>query len=196
MKKHAGEKGALRVLDRQKQGAAKTAVEQRLSVYDATAFVGLRTIVLDAAIKRIEDGEVTFELPKPDELVAAAAVARCLVPVRLKGREMRTIRKIMKLTLVDMAKMLDERTAPETIARWESESQPMGAYAERLFRLIVCEELKQYAPGVDYDASMIATMKVQVDHPDAELPAVKLRLIQLKERSGPIIEAWNVKLAA
>jgi hypothetical protein len=51
-----------------------------LLVYDASAFVGLQTIVYNAAIERQEDdGEVTIELPKLPELMAAAAISRCLM---------------------------------------------------------------------------------------------------------------------
>ena len=53
-------------------------------------------------------------------------------------------------------------------------------------------------PGVEYDASMIANLKVsdpwKVD-PNYEVPAVCLKLINLKE-AGAIIETWNAKLAA
>jgi DNA-binding transcriptional regulator YiaG len=202
MSKHAGKETNLRVLDRQRGTAGGTLEAERvLPVYDATAFVGMRTIVCNAAIERTEDdGEVTIELPKPHELAAAAAVARCLIPVRLRGSELRAMRKIMKLTLPELAKRLDEKTAGETVARWESEAQPMGGYVEKLFRLIVCEELKNAAPGVDYNASAIAHMKVSDPWratPDYELPAVTLSLVQLKEQgSGSIVEAWNVKQAA
>ncbi|SRR5258708_5581635 len=203
MNKHAGDGVDLRVLDGQRGTAGEAAeaagVERVLPVYDATVFVGLRTIVINAAIERTEDdGEVTIELPKPHELVAAAAVARCLMPIRLRGSEMRAMRKIMKLTLADLAKRLDERTAGPTVARWESEAQPMGSYAEKLFRLIVCEELKGDAPGVDYSAGAIVGMKVGEwrGDPNCEPPTVVLSLVQLKEQGGPIIEAWNVKQAA
>jgi DNA-binding transcriptional regulator YiaG len=206
MSKHAGKGTDLRVVDGQARG--ETTVKQVgeggervLPVYDATVFVGLRTIVLNAAIERTEDdGEVTIELPKLHELVAAAAVARCLMPVRLRGSEMRAMRKIMKLTLADLAKRLDEKTATETVSRWESEAQPMGGYVEKLFRLIVCEELKKDAPGVDYSAGAIVLhLKVRDPwrtDPDCELPVVALSLVQLKEQGGPIIEAWNVEKAA
>lgn len=198
MSKHAGNTGSPRVPDGQRGAAGERA--RVMPVYDATVSVGLRTIVFDAAIERIEnDGEVTIEMPKPDELVAVAAVARCLVPIKLKGCEMRAIRKILKLTLADMAKRMDERTAPETVARWESEAQPMGVFAEKLFRLIVCEELSGNAPGVDYAASAIAQMKVRdpwKTEPNHDLPIVALWLVQLKAQSGSIIEAWNVKQAA
>jgi DNA-binding transcriptional regulator YiaG len=152
--------------------------ERTLAMYDATVFVGLRTVVYDAAIERIEDdGETTVELPKLPELLASAAVSRCLLPVRLRGREIKAMRSIMKLTLADLAKRLDEKTAAETVSRWESEAQPMGGYAEKLLRLLVCEELRESAPGIEYNASMIANLKVKDPwrrDPNYEIPAVEL----------------------
>lgn len=174
--------------------------ERTLAMYDATVFVGLRTVVYDAAIERIEDdGETTVELPKLPELLASAAVSRCLLPVRLRGPEIKAMRRIMKLTLADMAKRLDEKTATETVSRWESESQPMGGYAEKLLRLLVCEEVRENAPGIEYNASMIANLKVRDPwrtDPSYEIPPVELWLLPLKERTGTIIEAWNEKKVA
>src|SRR5215831_10384091 len=177
------------------------AIKRILATYDATPHVGLRTIVCDAAIERVDEmGEETIELPKPRELRAAAAIARCLMPIKLQGWEIKAMRKIMKLTLAEFAKRLDERTAIETVSRWEADAQPMGGYAERIIRLLVCEELKKEAPGSEYNASMIANLKVydpwKVD-PSYEVPAICLKLIKLKEQpSGSIIETWNAKLAA
>lgn len=174
--------------------------ERTLAVYDATVFVGLRTVVYDAAIERAEDdGETTIELPKLPELLASAAVSRCLLPVRLRGHEIKAMRRIMKLTLADLAKRLDEKTAPETVSRWETEAQPMGGYAEKLLRLLVCEGVREHAPGIEYNASMIADLKVRDPwrtDPNYEIPPVELWLLPLKERTGTIIEAWNEKKAA
>jgi DNA-binding transcriptional regulator YiaG len=204
MSKHAKEGQSatvdLSVLD-QHGGGKKNAGERVLPVYDATVFVGLRTNVYDAAIERIEDdGEVTIELPKMKELVAAAAVARCLLPIKLRGAEVKAMRRIMKMTLADLAARLDGRTAGETVSRWESEAQPMGGYAEKVLRLLVCEELKTAAPGIDYNASAIAHMIVADPwkaNPEYPQPAIELRLIQLKQQaSGSITEAWNAKIAA
>ena len=161
--------------------------------YDATPFVGLRTIVQQAAIERVEkDGEETIQMPKERELRASAAIARCLMPIKLQGHEIRAMRKIMGLTLAELAKRLDERTALETVSRWEADAQPMGSFADKLLRLVVCEELHEHAPGIEYKASAIANMKVV----GGEVPPIMLRLIQLKEQSGAVIEAWNAKLAA
>jgi DNA-binding transcriptional regulator YiaG len=200
MTKHDRPRGASigedRVLDKKQAEAG----ERILNEYDATVHVGLRTIVCHAAIERIdEEGEETIELPKPRELRASAAMARCLMPIRLRGNEIKAIRKIMGLTLADMAKKLDEKTAPETVSRWESEAQPMGGYAEKILRLLVCEELKSEAPGVEYNGSMIAHLNVKDPwrtDPDYVVPNVVLTLIQMKEQSGSIIETWNAKRAA
>jgi DNA-binding transcriptional regulator YiaG len=178
-----------------------TGIRRILATYDATPHVGLSTIVCDAAIERVDEmGEETVELPKPRELRAAAAIARCLMPIRLQGWEIKAMRKIMRLTLAEFAKRLDERTAVETVSRWEADAQPMGGYAERIIRLLVCEELKKEAPGSEYNASMIANLKVydpwKVD-PSYKVPTICLKLIKLKEQpSGSIIETWNAKLAA
>lgn len=200
MTKHERPKGASegedRVLDK-KQAEAR---ERILEKYDATVHVGLRTIVCHAAIERgDEEGEETIELPKPRQLRASAAMSRCLMPIRLRGNELRAIRKIMGLTLADLAKKLDERTAVETVSRWESEAQPMGGYAEKILRLLVCEELKSEAPGVEYNGSMIAHLNVKDPWRGDEnyvVPSVVLTLVQLKEQSGSITETWNAKKAA
>ena len=60
--------------------------ERVLPRYDATAHVGLNAVVYDAAIERVDkSGEETIELPKPRELRASVAVARCLMPIKLRG---------------------------------------------------------------------------------------------------------------
>src|SRR5262249_13955901 len=140
-------KGRLRVVEGQHRAEAiKRAIT--LDEYDATPLVGLRVIVKDAAIEHKDDnGETTIELPKLRELLAASAVVRCLLPIRLRGSEMKAMRKIMGMTLADLAKKLDDRTAVETVSRWESETQPMGGYVEKLLRLLICESLKEEAPG-------------------------------------------------
>ncbi len=174
--------------------------ETRLAVYDATALTGVRALVYNAAIERVDaDGERTVELPKLSELLASAAVIRCLTPTRLRGSEIRAIRKIMKLTLNDLAKTLDNKAAPETVSRWESEAQPMGAYAEKVLRLVVCERLKEQTPGVTYNANMLANLEIcdpWRSDPDYELPPIELIFARVKEQSGKIVEAWDIKLAA
>lgn len=171
-------------------------IERILDTYDATPQVGLSTIICDAAIERVDEtGAETIELPKPQELYAAAAIARCLMPIKLQGWEVKAMRKIMKLTLAEFARRLDERTAPETVSRWETDAQPMGGYAERIIRLLVCEELKKEAPGIEYNGSLLANLKVRDPFradPNYELPPIVLRLIKLKEVSaGLFFWSWE-----
>ncbi len=187
-------------LSQMDDGAKNECQEVVLETYDASSLVGIRTLVSNAAIRRISStGEETIELPKLNELLAAAAVARCLLPVRLSGRELKALRKILGLTLSEMAERLDQRTAVETVSRWESGSQPIGPYVEKVIRLVVCEELKDRTPGVSYVGKLIAEMKVE-DWPedkDGDLPYVRLILVKVKEQqSGKLIEAWDAKAAA
>jgi DNA-binding transcriptional regulator YiaG len=186
-------KGGLRVVEEQPR-AEKIKHAVTLEEYDATALVGLQTVAKNAAIEqKDENGELTIELPKLRELLAAAAIVRCLTPIRLRGAEMKAMRKIMKMTLADLAKRLDDRTAAETVSRWETEAQPMGGYVEKLLRLLICEMLKDEAPGIEYNGSMIANLKV-VDpwraNPAYEMPAIVLEFVKIRQQAGPVIEAW------
>lgn len=185
--------------EREKDGGTEGGV-RTLPVYDATVFVGLRTTVYDAAVEHIdEEGEECIELPKMPELLASAAVVRCMMPIKLRGPEIKTMRRIMRLTLADLAKRLDERTAVETISRWETEAQPMGSYAEKLLRLIVCDELKENAPGIGYNPSTVIRLSIDDPwrtNPEYQVPPIELWLTPLIEQSGDLIEAWNEKRVA
>ena len=171
-------------------------IERVIAEYDAALLVGLKTLVLDSAIENA-DGDI--ELPKTAELLAAAVMARCLRPERLRGGEIKAIRKIMGLTLRELAEKLDPRSAQETISRWESEAQPMGGYAEKVLRLLVCEELKTGAPGIAYNGEMISKLTILDpwrDNPDYNFPPIIMRFERLKTLSGGIIETWGTQLAA
>lgn len=174
--------------------------EVKLAVFDATSIVGLHTIVYDAAVERIdEEGERSIEIPKLAELLASAAVARCMMPERLRGSEIRAIRHILKFTLSELAKRLDEKTAIQTVSRWETEAQPMGVYAEKFLRLLVCEELWRSAPAIEYKASKLVNLRIRDPwkmNPDHDYPMVELGLVSMKEPMGLIIEAWNDRTAA
>lgn len=189
--------GEVRVLDGQHRVER---IERVLDSYDATPHVGLHTIVCNAAIERVDDdGEETIELPKQRELRASVAVVRCLMPIKLRGWEIKAMRKIMELTLADLAKRLDERTATETVSRWEADAQPMGGYAEKILRLLVCEELSKDAPGIGYNARMISDLKIRDPwkaDPEFKLPPIVLVWTKFKEASGTIIDTYSAKKAA
>ena len=202
MKQHTQEamglprrKPDLRVLEGQQQRVAEKS--ETLKERDVSFIVGVRTIACDAGIERTDDaGEKTIELPKLRELIASALVSRCLMPIRLRGPEMKAMRKGMKMTLNDLAKELGGKTAPETISRWELEAQPIGSHAERVLRLIVCEQLKKEAPGIAYDASKLADMREIADpwlvEPNYQVPHIVLTYMPMKVDHS-VIDAWNEK---
>ena len=165
-----------------------------LAKYDATALVGLRTVIHNAAIEHRDDDEVSIEVPKLPGLMAAAAIARCLTPAKLRGAEIKAMRRIMDLTLAQMAARMDARTATETVCRWEAGAQPMGAYAEKVYRLMVCETLAPEAPGVEYRAAYLADMAIAEQR--GPEPVVHLQYMPMRQGNGEITETYNDKLVA
>lgn len=182
------------VLDDARKSAA---ISKTITAYDATTLVGLKVIAHHAAIVSSDDEE-TVELPKLSELMATAAVVRCLMPQRLRGHEIRAMRKILRLTLAELADGMDSKTAVETVSRWESETQLMGGYAEKVLRLLVCERLHAMAPGIAYDGSMISALK-QFDpwrgNAEYELPAIEIEFMKVRQ-NGHVAESWATADAA
>jgi DNA-binding transcriptional regulator YiaG len=186
----------LRVLEGQPRVAEEAS---NLKERDVSAIVGVRTIAWDAAIERKSESGESIELPKLRELIASALLSRCLMPIRLRGSEIKAMRKGMRMTLADLAKKLGGKTAQETISRWESEAQPVGNHAERWLRLVVCEELKKNAPGITYDASILTEMNEVADpwadDPNYETPPIVLIYMPMKVDHS-VIEAWNERREA
>ena len=94
---------------------------------------------------------------------------------------------------------LGEKTSPATISRWENESQPIGGYAEKLFRVVVCEELKLRACAVDYSGSMITMMKAVdpwVSDPSYVVPPLEMELLRCKQASGIPKDTYDIRFAA
>lgn len=170
-----------------------------LASHDVSDIVGLRVTVINAAKEVLEeDGSVSIEVPETAALVVAAAVARCLEGYRLRGDELRSIRKIAGWTASDLAAKLGEKTSPETISRWENEKQPMGGYAEKVFRLVVCEELCERAVGIPYRAKMLAEMMLSDPwkaDPSFITPTIILERVKVRVE-GKKVEAYEVEDAA
>jgi len=174
-------------------GAGTGAVLDR---YDASHLIGLNVVVIEGARRIVdEDGEEYISVPLIDQLAKAAAIARCLMPQRLLGQEIKAMRRIAGLTAKELARRLGEKTAPETLSRWERGEQGMGGYAEKVLRLVICEDLKDEAPGVEYDASMIAHLN-QIDpwrtEPNYQVPAMEFHLAKVREDKC-LRDAWNIE---
>src|SRR5689334_20752722 len=123
-----------------------------LDRYDASALVGLNVILVNGAkeVVEVDDGkEVSYvQVPNLEELSAAAAVVRCLMPQKLRGAEIRALRKIAGMTARELSDAMGGKPALETISRWENEAEFAGGYAESVLRLAICEHIKDRAPGI------------------------------------------------
>jgi hypothetical protein len=174
--------------------------QRTLVAYDATSLVGLRAVVHNGAVEKIGNGgEVRIDVPNLDELRAAAAILRCLLPIKLRGREMTAIRTIMGLGRSDLLGRLGEQAPSELLLRWESEDPPMDELTEKRFRHLVCEEVAPGASHLEYDAAKIAQFRI-VDpwrkDPTYEIPPVILNWVQVTDESGSVARAWNDDRAA
>jgi hypothetical protein len=68
------------------------------------------------------------------------------------------------------------------------------AYVEKLLRLLVCETLRESAPGIEYNASMIVNLAVLdpwTTDAAYTVPPVRLVYTKIKQQAGrPVIDAW------
>lgn len=102
---------------------------------------------------------VSYNLvPDIPGLIAAAAVARITISGKLTGKDIRFLRKAISLTSKELANRLG--VTEEAVSRWENDKQPIGPASEKLLRLFVGFQLRDKAPGVDFDESKIASMTI------------------------------------
>jgi DNA-binding transcriptional regulator YiaG len=175
-------------------------VTHTLTEHDVTDLIGLKVVIANSVIEFTdEDGETSVEVPDIEQASAAAALARCLMPIRLRGPEMKAIRRIAGMTAAQLSEVMDGAKV-ETISRWENEKQPAGGYAEKVFRLVMCETLRERAPGIPYEDGAIARMKVKdpwMERPEYEVPAIRIERVKMI-RDHSLVETWgsDMKLAA
>lgn len=151
--------------------------------YDATALIGLPVVVIDAAMSFTEKDDIggpSIAIRRLDEFSAAAALARCQMPQRLRGTEVAAIRKIAGFTQRALSDSIGGETAVETISRWENHDKPVTTYIERLVRIAICEVTRQLAPGIAYDAAALLALKMTEAK---RVPLVELRIARVKSRS-------------
>lgn len=116
--------------------------------------VDLVNTVEEITCKNCKEQELSF--PDFNGLLAAIAVARVKTPVKLKGEEIRFLRKALELTAKELALRL--YVTPETISRWENDKENMSPPVERLLRLLVAKILADQTPGVLVDEMKVLSM--------------------------------------
>ena len=79
-------------------------------------------------------------IPDMDGLCRATAISRSLNPVRLSGREVKFLRRVLDMTQVKFAEAME--LAPESVSRWENDARGIGGACEKLVRHNICAIIK------------------------------------------------------
>lgn len=133
-------------------------------------------------------------IPSLGELVAAAALARVQVPIKLDNKEIRFLRRTLGWQSKTLAKQLG--VTPERVSRWESadKPEPIAPNNEKLFRLFVAQNLKDKAPGVFIDERQILTMDTTgFRKPDEKIKLRFWRVFLKEGREAPPAEVWDIR---
>jgi DNA-binding transcriptional regulator YiaG len=134
----------------------------RLHVYRNDDFLGFPNLVLVNAVeeeKCANCGSIeAVTIPKLGEMVAAAAVLRATMRQKLRGPEIRALRKGLGMSAKALAQELGVRE--ESVSRWENGHEPIGPANEILLRLAVVATLGEKAPGVAADMKEVRKLKI------------------------------------
>lgn len=104
-------------------------------------------------------GEREVVVPNIEGLHRFLAKHLIMKPRRLSGREIRFLRKYLGWSGVDFAENMG--VTPETVSRWETDSQAIGVTADRLLRLlVVCRE-----PVADYSLDALRKLERKPGRP-------------------------------
>jgi putative zinc finger/helix-turn-helix YgiT family protein len=131
----------------------------------STDELGLPLRLLDAAEVDVCDAcgkQFTVQIDNLDGVMAAAAIARATHSQKLSGREIRFLRKAMKMSAKELGEVLDSK--PETVSRWEHSRLAMSSNSEKLLRLLVCTTLSSQAPAIGHVADEILQMRIPAVH--------------------------------
>jgi transcriptional regulator with XRE-family HTH domain len=148
-------------------------------------------LVKNAVVERrdAETNEVIgHAIPDLDGLVAAVAMTRALLPLALRGKELRFMRKAIGMKSKDFAEAVG--LTASSYSRYENDNDQMGGFVEQIVRELVCEELKGRAPAIDYSPRMIigkTIVREWSEEPRFVLDRVVFKDIATQRRS----EAWD-----
>jgi DNA-binding transcriptional regulator YiaG len=131
------------------------------------------TIVNAVEVLRCDkcDTEMTA-IPDMDGLGRATAISRALNPVRLSGREVKFMRRVLDMTQTEFAKAMD--LTAESVSRWETDARGVGGMCEKLLRHNICALLYKEAKGRPYDPAVITHMQFMGLPEGQELPPLRM----------------------
>lgn len=155
--------------------------------------IGIPVMLMNAVIREIDEetGEEFYTVPDMEGLLAAIAVTRCLVPLKLSGADVKFLRKALDMTARELAEELQVK--PETLSRWENDGQTMAGYSEKVLRQYVCALLHKEAPAIDYDPGDIARMRIKPVRAADDLPILYFERVKLKSAELRTKESrWDI----
>ncbi len=107
-------------------------------------------------------------IPNVDELMGVIALAVIYKPWRLEGKEVKYLRKYLRMTAQEFSRLVGVDKA--TISRWENNVDKIGPHSDRLIRLIAfslgdglqdqLEELIKYLPSIHNESRSVG---IQMD---------------------------------
>lgn len=127
-----------------------------------------------------ECGVVGTLIQNHEGLVAAVAVARSHIPVKLNGIELRFMRKALGMTAAKLAARLD--VSAEHLSRWERGHLPITSSKERSLRMLVVIEMQDRAPAIDSDFKALCDMEISPIRNGLDDKPMRFELVRFKER--------------
>lgn len=153
-------------------------------------------VLKEAVVERIDlktNEVIGHAIPDMDSLIAAVAMARCLHPMQLSGDELRFMRKVIGMKSKSLAESVG--MSPSTYSRVENEKEHMGGYVEQLIRELICEELKDKAPAIDYTPRDI--IRLRITNQQMPITMIFSRVVFKDGVTRERLNAWDtLKLAA
>lgn len=148
-------------------------------------------------IKCAKCDAMAVAVPNEEGLFAAVALDRVRIPVKLSAREVKFLRKTMKLSAKSLAGVLD--VTPETVSRWESGKLVIGPQSERMLRMGTLIALRDKAPAMAMEISepKLWEMKITPLRNDLDNQKRRFETVRLKEGSSRTkADEWDEKRAA
>ncbi len=128
-------------------------------------------------------------IPDMDGLGRATAISRALNPVRLSGREVKFLRRVVDMTQVKFAEAME--LTPESVSRWENDARGVGAACEKLVRHNICALLYKDAKGRPYDPAVITNMRIVELADGVVLPPIEMVRVRISTSTDAGADSWG-----
>ncbi len=128
-------------------------------------------------------------IPDEEGLGRATAISRALNHVRLSGREVKFLRRVLDMTQVEFAKAME--LTPESVSRWENDARGVGGACEKLVRHNICALLYKDAKGRPYDPAVITNMCIVELAEGTVLPPIEMVRVRISTSDDADGDSWG-----